>query len=318
MSTFHGQTINVTATPVGRSRPINTGRQFGGVGNLLTTLGTASVLAPIISAGADAWIGFRKTPQGQLFTDRVGETFSAPARLVNSLVGGQNPLSSSSGGVRLGQYNPPGFNPNQPVTGADLVQSAQAVSKYFPKTNTGNSEITDRNYQAEKARIAQQTAQNPLFQKYQIADLTKQYNTASTPEEKQRIGLQIWAQTHGDLAAKLKSGQVGYTEARTAPGMSNSGGLPIGGLPMPTTQFDAAAAMAPGMTMEQTFGMPIPGVGMVSSTPMVYNPGTPQGPVNEGMIHSHYEQQLLSAPDFAQAAKNSPFVRRAYLQQGLK
>ena len=157
-----------------------------------------------------------------------------------------------------------------------------------------------------------------LFQKYQVADLTKQYNTAANPAEKQRIGLEIWAQTNPLLAAKLKSGQVGYTESRSAPGMSNAGGLPIGGLPMPTTQFNAAADVSTPGTMEQTFGTPVPGYGMVSATPMVFNPGAPQGPITDGMIQASYGQQLLTSPDFAKAAKDSMFLRRAYQQQGLK
>jgi len=295
-----------------------TGTRIGRVGSLLGTLGAANFLAPVLEAGADAWSNFRKTPQGQLFTDRVGETLSAPSRFVNSIMGGQNPLSSASGGVRLGQYNPPGFDPNKPVTGLDLLQSAQAVSRYFPQKNTKNTEIADRNYEIEKNRIAQQTAQNPLFQKYQVADLTKQYNTASSPAEKQRIGLEIWAQTNPLLAAKLKSGQTGYAEAQAAPGLSNAGGSFIGGLPMPTTHFDVTSEISTPLTMQQTFGTTIPGVGMVSATPQVFNPGAVQQPLSEGMIKTAYSQQLFSSPDFAKAAKDSAFLRQAYMQQGLK
>ena len=89
---------------------------------------------------------------------------------------------------------------------------------------------------------------------------------------------------------------------------------------MPTTQFDLTNAVSTPMTMDyqQTFGTPIPGVGMVSATPQVFNPGAVQGTLPEGMIQSSYQTQLLSAPDFAAAAKNSPFLRRAYQQQGLK
>jgi hypothetical protein len=317
MGRLRTQAGAASSVPTGRAAPGGSGSGAGGVGGLVNTLGQSSVYASLLNAGANAWTGFRKTPQGQLFTDRVGEALSAPARLVNSFVGGQNPLSSASGGVRLGQFNPSGFDPSKLVTGSDLVQSAQAVNKYFPRSNTDNSRISDRNYEAEKSRIAQQTAQNPLFQKYQVADLTKQYNTASSPAEKQRIGLEIWAQSNPLLAAKLKSGQVGYAESRTAPGMSNAGGSPIGGLPMPTTQFDAAAAMAPGMTMEQTFGTALPGVGMVSSTPQVFNPGVPQGPLTDGMIEASYGQRLFASPDFVKVAKDKAFLQQAYRQQGL-
>jgi hypothetical protein len=208
--------------------------------------------------------------------------------------------SPGPNGIQTGKYGTTDWNPSA-----------------NPTAKRGNQGAIDRNYEAEKNRIAQQTAQNPLFQKYQVADLTKQYNTASSPAEKQRIGLEIWAQSNPLLAAKLKSGQVGYAESRTAPGMSNAGGSPIGGLPMPTTQFDAAAAMAPGMTMEQTFGTALPGVGMVSSTPQVFNPGVPQGPLTDGMIEASYGQRLFSSPDFVKIAKDKAFLQQAYRQQGL-
>lgn len=70
--------------------------------------------------------------------------------------------------------------------------------------------------QQERSRIAQMTEQDPLFKKYQVADLTKAYNAAATPEEKERIGLQIWATTNPQLAQKLKPGQVGYQEATSS------------------------------------------------------------------------------------------------------
>lgn len=67
----------------------------------------------------------------------------------------------------------------------------------------------DRAYQQEKARVTQMTEQDPMFKKYQVAELTKAYNTAS-PEEKNKIGLQIWAATNPTLAKKVPAGQVGY------------------------------------------------------------------------------------------------------------
>lgn len=72
----------------------------------------------------------------------------------------------------------------------------------------------DRAYQQEKSRVAQLAAQDELSKKYNVADLTKAYNTASTPEEKEKIGLQIWATTNPQLAQKLKPGQLGYQETQ--------------------------------------------------------------------------------------------------------
>ena len=54
------------------------------------------------------------------------------------------------------------------------------------------SPAIERAYQQEKSRVTQLTDQDPLAKKYRVAELTKAYNTAS-PEEKEKIGLEIWA-----------------------------------------------------------------------------------------------------------------------------
>lgn len=72
----------------------------------------------------------------------------------------------------------------------------------------------DRAYEQEKSRALQLAEQDQLAKKYQVADLTKQYNSASTPEEKQRIGLQIWATTNPQLAQSVSPRQVGYEQAQ--------------------------------------------------------------------------------------------------------
>jgi len=262
-----------SSVSAGRAAPGGSGSGAGGVGGLVNTLGQSSVYASLLNAGANAWTGFRKTPQGQLFTDRVGEALSAPARLVNSLTGGQNPLSSSSGGVRLGQYNPPGFDPSKPVTGSDLVQSAQAVSKYFPKTNTDNSGIADRAYAAEKERARQLTEQDPLFKKYQVAELSKQYN-AATGDDREKIGMQIWAQTNPQLAAKMKPGQTGYSDVATAfQNLSPITGI-IGKMPASSFAMPAASAMP---SIEMNYGASAPQAAIAG-----FNPATAASVVAPG------------------------------------
>jgi len=72
-----------------------------------------------------------------------------------------------------------------------------------------------REEKVERSRIAQMSEQDPLFKKYRVAELTKAYNTAS-PEDKEKIGLEIWATTNPTLARKLKPGQLGYTQATSA------------------------------------------------------------------------------------------------------
>jgi hypothetical protein len=67
----------------------------------------------------------------------------------------------------------------------------------------------ERAYQQEKARVTQMTEQDPMFKKYQVAELSKQYNAAKG-DEREKIGMQIWAATNPTLAKKVPSGQVGY------------------------------------------------------------------------------------------------------------
>ena len=80
----------------------------------------------------------------------------------------------------------------------------------------GRQSAVDRAYESEKRRALQLAEQDQLAKKYQVADLTKAYNTAATPEEKQRIGLQIWATTNPQLTQGVKPGQVGYEQAQAA------------------------------------------------------------------------------------------------------
>ena len=83
-------------------------------------------------------------------------------------------------------------------------------------TLAASTAASERAYVEEKRRATQLTEQDQLAKKYKVADLTKAYNTAASPEEKEKIGLQIWATTNPGLAARLKPGQLGYTEAQTA------------------------------------------------------------------------------------------------------
>lgn len=109
---------------------------------------------------------------------------------------------------RLEQQPIPGFDPNKPVTIADLRSTAQEV---YPLRE---DLVSRREYEAEKRRAEQLAAQDQLTKKYRVADLTAQYNSASTPEEKQRIGLQIWATTNPQLAQSVSPRQVGYEQAQ--------------------------------------------------------------------------------------------------------
>ena len=103
--------------------------------------------------------------------------------------------------------------------------AGEAAEAFRPGAGFPGQQAADRAYQAEKSRVAQLAAQDELAKKYNVADLTKAYNTASTPEEKEKIGLQIWATTNPQLAAKLKPGQLGYEETQAVAASQS----PLGG-----------------------------------------------------------------------------------------
>ena len=238
-----------TQTPVGQ------------VGGLMQTLANTSILAPLLYNAGAAWKGFSKTPQGQLLTDRVGETLSAPGRLLNSALGGNNPLPSFGGNApRLTQwkeFNPPGFAPNKPVTGADLAQSAQAVSRYSPGPssfqggNGGGSAAAERAYQAERSSTAQQAAQNPELQRYQDqATLARQalqgYDPASGPlpgaaQTAQDMGMAMWAKAKSGLAAKVRPGQSGFGAIQNTLASSAA----TAGLQMPSQLMSTPQTLSP-------------------------------------------------------------------------
>ena len=107
--------------------------------------------------------------------------------------------------IDYGKYGPTDWNPS-----ANPLSAPSAP--VLPPPTDGAAQ---RNYEAEKSRATQLLAQDQLLKKYQVAELTKAYNTAS-PEEKNKIGLQIWATTNPDLARELRPGQTGYSEAVSA------------------------------------------------------------------------------------------------------
>jgi hypothetical protein len=120
-------------------------------------------------------------------------------------LGSQFPPGGGLNAIETGKYGPTDWNPS-----ANPLSAPSAP--VLPPPTDGAAQ---RNYEAEKSRATQLASQDQLSKKYQVADLTKAYNTAATPEEKEKIGLQIWATTNPELAQKLKPGQTGFSEAVT-------------------------------------------------------------------------------------------------------
>lgn len=260
---------------------------------LMTSLTAGSLLGQYVAAPAALAVGnYLRSPQGTLLKDRLGQ---------GDIMGAFNAVTGLGGSTapRLTQYNPPGFNPAAPVTSADLLRSAQAVSGARPPaplTESANTlasagSIAERAYQDEKRRALQLSQQDELAKKYRVADLTKAYNAASG-DEKERLGLEIWATTNPQLAQKLKPGQLGYTEA-TAAAMSQS---PFGAAinSIGNTEFANKLTSAPGVDVVSAFGLQTP----LSSVPL------PQGLKQAGVSESFAAATPLST-EMTQAAFTS-------------
>jgi hypothetical protein len=132
-------------------------------------------------------------------------------------MGGRRGTRGQSSAAQVGNL-PAGYTQSELAAGAAAESFREGAG--FPgqqaTTFASVSSPIERAYEVEKSRVAQLAAQDELAKKYNVADLTKAYNAAKSPEEKEKLGLQIWATTNPQLAAKLKPGQLGYTEAVSA------------------------------------------------------------------------------------------------------
>jgi hypothetical protein len=159
---------------------------------------------------------FAGTQQPTVYASKLG------GREVLQAAGGWNPASQPANINVAGRTWDLAKSGNEAVY---LPRSGGTLAAVTPSLNTGGGGgggggdtrvvVEERNYQAEKARAAQLAEQDQLSKKYRVADLTKAYNAAQG-EEKEKLGLEIWATTNPQLAAKLKPGQLGYTEASSA------------------------------------------------------------------------------------------------------
>lgn len=93
----------------------------------------------------------------------------------------------------------------------------------YPSSAVTASTPAAREYETEKRRIAQMTAQNPELQRYERAR-----GVAKTQEEMNAVrdeGMRIWAAKHGGLAAKVKPGATGYEAIQGSIGPSTPSAL---------------------------------------------------------------------------------------------
>jgi hypothetical protein len=243
-----------------------------GIENSLNQVGSAidRTVSNIVPDNLENWAGrtARELEKGGLI-NMVGGVITAPfaAAQTYGQKGGYNTPSTGgtlppdAGGRAYGTQATLNGKPvvwagkdygwQSPKTGSatmDALNAPGTQSRFIQDAVTGSP--ADRAYAAEKERARQLTEQDPLFKKYQVAELSKQYN-AATGDEREKIGMQIWAQTNPQLAAKMKPGQTGYSDVATAfQNLSPITGI-AGKMPASSFAMPAASAM-PGI--EQTYG----------------------------------------------------------------
>jgi hypothetical protein len=111
-------------------------------------------------------------------------------------------------GSELMQRRLPYTAPAQQAQQTGMYGRYASPSAQVSTPSASPSPAAERAYQQEASRVAQLTAQDPELQRYERARAG-----AKTQEEMNAardIGMQIWAQRHGGLAANVKPGQSGY------------------------------------------------------------------------------------------------------------
>ena len=181
----------------------------------------------------------------------------------------------------------------------------------------GMGSPADRAYQQEKARVAQMTEQDPMFKKYQVAELSKQYNAAKG-DEREKIGMQIWAQTNPELAAKLRPGATGYSDVATAfqklsPVGNFAGSMAPSNFTMPAVDSNTMP------TVEQAFGVSapqfnIPGMDTSSMTTAVA-PGAFSQPLSTDITKYLTDPVKAYAPTEKVDQTKLALLRQAYNQR---
>jgi hypothetical protein len=185
--------------------------------------------------------------QGEFFQTRMGEIGTAGMGAVQGAVDflnragiGRGGSSSSSTNERpIGTQAVLGGKPVywggndygwQQLSGGGTSATLNALnpaSTSQDKTLVSISDPAERAYQTEKARIAQQVAQDPAISQY---DRNRAAAVATGDQAKMNAvrdeGMRIWAEKNPELAKKVKPGQSGYEAIQ---GVLNQGAM---GAPM--------------------------------------------------------------------------------------
>jgi len=149
--------------------------------------------------------------------------------------------------------------------------TGKPVSLGTPETLASSSPAIERAYLQEKNRVAQLAEQDVLSKKYRVADLTKAYNAAKG-DERERLGMEIFALTNPDLAKKVKPGQAGYETIQATRRANTPFGSALNAIPsLGATTYQAAATLPTDNIVSKAFGGASDGniEALLSSTPDV-------------------------------------------------
>lgn len=132
---------------------------------------------------------------------------------------------------------------NNQVNPASWGAPSSLFSKPSPTTRppasqprTSGSPAAERAFEAEKARVAQLTAQDPELQRYERAAALARKSGATEQDVQaaEDIGMAMWAKANPKLAAKIKPGQSGYEVIQNELNAGQMG--PVTNFPFDTTR----------------------------------------------------------------------------------
>jgi len=172
------------------------------------------------------------------------------------------PYESTQGFIpgRVGSIPPSADGKSYRRAELELAEAARAGGGGGGGGNAGYSTApfvpaAERDYQNEKSRVAQLTEQDQLLKKYKVADLAKAYNAAKG-DERERLGMEIFALTNPGLAKKVKPGQTGYETIQATRQANTPFGSALSAIPSSsTTNYQSAfTAMPADKIVSQAFG----------------------------------------------------------------
>ena len=173
-----------------------------------------------------------------------------PAPLTNPLLAGLgNEMRYAGGQLLKGRL--PYTEPSQQAQKTGMYGRYIPGSAQKPIPSAGTDPAAERAYQSEVSRVAQLTAQNPEFQRYENArkEAVAAGPGSAAEQSAEDMGMQMWAKANPKLAAKVKPGQSGYDAIQRMQGVGQMGSplnlpfdtsSPLGTTPpAPTASYDA-------------------------------------------------------------------------------